>query len=90
MSKLGRYCRYHGSNTLVNTHSPLQVALRRHWKVSYARGCNICDTVPPGFPNMPCGTPEPPGPAPDTSGFVDAISTAEAADVAVQACLIRV
>jgi hypothetical protein len=80
--------RYHGTNTLVNTHSPLQVARRRRWNVNYARGCSICDTVPPGYPNMPCGSPNPPGPAPDTTGFLDAVAAAEAADVTV--CLASV
>ena len=45
---------YHGTNRLVNSHSPLQVAVRLGWDVTYAKGCNICDWVPPGFPNMPC------------------------------------
>jgi hypothetical protein len=47
--------------------------------VTYARGCNICDIVPPGYPNMPC----PPGQATNTSGFPAAVAAASAADVAV-------
>jgi beta-D-xylosidase 4 len=30
---------YHGQNTLVNSHSPLLVAQRRGWDVTYTRGC---------------------------------------------------
>lgn len=70
---------YHGENTLVNTHSPLQVAQRSGLDVAYAKGCNICDVVPPGFPNMPC----PPGKAKDRSGFAAAVAAAKSADVAV-------
>jgi beta-glucosidase-like glycosyl hydrolase len=46
---------YHGQNTLVNSHSPLQVAEARGWDVSsrYAKGVNICDWVPAGYPNQP-------------------------------------
>ena len=52
---------YHGQNQLVNTHSPLSVAQQlKGWDVTYARGCNICDWVPRGYPNMPwcvlCGS----------------------------------
>ena len=70
---------YHGDNTLVNTHSPLQVAQARGWDVRYAKGCNICDVVPPGFPNMPC----PPGKAQDRSGFQEAVEVARGCDVAI-------
>lgn len=48
---------YHGTNTLVDAHSPLAAAASRGLDVMYAKGCNICDIVPPGYPNMPC----PPG-----------------------------
>ena len=69
---------YHGTNTLVDSHSPLAAAASRGLAVTYARGCNICDVVPPGFPNMPC----PPGDATNTSGFAAAAAAAAAADVA--------
>ena len=68
---------YAGDNTLVDSHSPLLVARRRGIDVTYARGCNICDSTPNGFPNMPCTN------ASDTSGFAEAASVAGAADVAV-------
>jgi len=78
---------YHGSNTLVQSHSPLSVARRRGWNVSHAKGVNICDWIPPGYPNMPCtvgkdgkGGPMPP---PDTSGIPAAVRAAKAADVAI-------
>lgn len=70
---------YHGQNDIVLSHSPLLVAASRHWSVSYARGCNICDIVPPGFPNMPC----PPGKATDKSGIAAAVSLAQQSDLAV-------
>jgi len=70
---------YHGGNTLVDSHSPLAVARARGWPVTYARGCNICDVVPPGFPNMPC----PPGAAANASMIPAAAAAAAAADVAV-------
>ena len=38
---------YHGDNTLVNSNSPLLTALARGLHVTYAKGCNICDEVPP-------------------------------------------
>jgi hypothetical protein len=47
--------------------------------VLYARGCNICDDVPPGFPNMPCE----PGHATDSSGIPAAVDAASAASAAV-------
>ena len=34
---------YHGSNTLVNSHSPVQAARAAGATVTYTRGCNICD-----------------------------------------------
>ena len=79
---------YHGQNTLVNSHSPLQVADRRGWDVTYAKSCKICDWVPAGYPNMPCsvgpkGDNPNPLPAPDTSGIAAAVAAAKAADVAV-------
>lgn len=79
---------YHGANTLVNTHSMVQVAQRRGWDVTSAKGCNICDWVPPGYPNQPCsrgsdGKDPNPMPPPDTSGIADAVAKAKAADVAV-------
>ena len=45
---------YAGQSQLVLSHSPLQAAAAMGLDVTYARGCNICDVVPPGFPNMPC------------------------------------
>ena len=68
---------YHGDNKLVDSHSPLSVALARGLNVTYNRGCNICDVVPGGFPNMPCTK------AKDTSGIAPAAAAAAAADVAV-------
>jgi beta-D-xylosidase 4 len=68
---------YHGSNTLVNSHSPLMVAQSRGLDVTFAQGCNICDTVPPGFPNMPCTV------ASNVSGIPAAVAAAAAADVAI-------
>ena len=68
---------YHGDNELVNSHSPLMVAAARGLSVTYSRGCNICDVVPGGFPNMPCTK------ATDTSGIAAAAAAAAAADVAV-------
>ena len=70
---------YHGDNTLVNAHSPLAVARARGLDVTYARGCNICDVVPPGFPNNPC----PPGQATNATMVPAAAAAAAAADVAV-------
>ena len=70
---------YHGTNTLVDSHSPLAAALARGLEVTYLWGCNICDVVPPGFPNMPCPT----NSANDTSGIAPAAQAAAAADVAV-------
>jgi beta-glucosidase-like glycosyl hydrolase len=70
---------YHGTNTLVDSHSPLFAALARGLSVSYAPGCAICDIVPPGFPNMPC----PPGKASNLSGIPAAIAAAAAADLAI-------
>ena len=75
----GFLANYHGDNKLVDSHSPLLVARARGLDVTYARGCNICDVVPPGFPNMPC----PPGKAGDRSGIPAAVAAAAAADVAV-------
>jgi beta-glucosidase-like glycosyl hydrolase len=71
---------YHGQNTLVDTHSPLQVAVRRGWSVVHERGCAVCDTQPKGYPNMPCEVQKKDA---DTSGFAAAVKAAEAADVAV-------
>jgi len=68
---------YHGDNQLVDSHSPLMAALARGLSVTHSRGCNICDTVPRGFPNMPCTK------ATDTSGIAAAAAAAAAADVAV-------
>ena len=45
---------YFGRNTLVDSHSPLQAAVAAGMHVTYTAGCNICDVVPAGFPNMPC------------------------------------
>jgi beta-D-xylosidase 4 len=68
---------YHGDNLLVNSGSPLQTAMARGLPVTYARGCNICDEVPSGFPNMPCTK------SGDASGIPAAAAAAAAADVAV-------
>ena len=68
---------YHGANTLVNTHSPLQAATALGLDVTYARGCNICDERPAGFPNMPCVK------SGDTSMIAAAVAAAKAADAAV-------
>ena len=68
---------YHGDNRLVDSHSPLMSALARGLSVTYSRGCNICDVVPAGFPNMPCTK------ANDVSGIAPAAVAAAAADVAV-------
>ena len=68
---------YHGDNELVNSHSPLQAGLSMGLNIDYGLGCNICDTVPPGFPNMPCTQ------AGDTSHIPAAVAAAQAADVAI-------
>jgi beta-glucosidase-like glycosyl hydrolase len=71
---------YHGGNTLVNSHSPLQVAQRRGWSVVYEKGCEICDVQPPGYPNMPCLVPRSNA---SKAGFEAAVAAAKAASVAV-------
>jgi hypothetical protein len=43
---------YHGTNKLVDTHSPLQAAVAAGMHVTYTKGCNICDLIPTGYPNM--------------------------------------
>ena len=68
---------YHGDNVLVDSNTPLLEAQRQGLSVAYARGCNICDAVPAGFPNMPCTR------AGDASGIPAAVAAAAAADVAV-------
>lgn len=77
---------YHGSNTLVETHSPLMVAQQLGWHVTYAKGCNICDWVPQGYPNQPCSKgvdgKSAPMPPPDTTNISAAVAVAKAADVA--------
>lgn len=40
---------YFGTNTLVNSHSPYQVAVRRGLDVSYSYGCDIDSTDTSGF-----------------------------------------
>jgi beta-D-xylosidase 4 len=67
---------YHGENRLVYQHSPLSAALARGLDVTYAQGCNICDTPTPN--NFPCTTLHY-----NTSGIADAAAAAAAADVAV-------
>lgn len=67
---------YHGENRLVYKHSPLAAALARGLDVTYAQGCNICDTPTPN--NFPCTTLHY-----NTSGIADAAAAAAAADVAV-------
>lgn len=67
---------YHGENHLVYENSPLSVALSRGLDVTYANGCNICDTFTPQ--NFPCTTLHY-----NESGIEDAAAAAAAADVAV-------
>jgi beta-D-xylosidase 4 len=78
---------YHGQNHLVDTHSPIMVAERLGWHVSYAKGCNICDIVPRGYPNQPCSVgvdgSSKPQPTPDTSGIDAAVAIAKSSDVAL-------
>ena len=56
--------------------------------MTYAKGVNICDWVPLGYPNQPCSL-GPDGnhsgnyPPPDVSGIPPAVALAAAADVAV-------
>lgn len=71
---------YHGQNTLVNSHSPLLVAQRRGWQVTFSHGCNICDKRPTGYPNFPCQVKDSEA---DRSNFSAAVAVAKAADVAV-------
>jgi beta-glucosidase-like glycosyl hydrolase len=72
---------YHGSNTLVDTHSPLQVARRRGWEVTYAKGCEICDNMDgKAYGNNPCRAT--PGEY-NTTGFAAAVAAAKAADTVV-------
>lgn len=68
---------YHGENTLVNANTPLLAAAAAGLTVTYSPGCAICDTLPPGFPNMPCTR------SGDESGIPAAVAAAAAADVAV-------
>ena len=68
---------YHGANTLVERHSPLQAAAAMGLDVTYARGCNICDEQPAGFPNMPCTR------SGDTALIAAAVAAAAASDAAV-------
>ena len=81
---------YHGENTLVSSHSPLLVAQRRGLNVAtrFAKGVNLCDWVPPGYPNQPCsrgrdGKDPHPLPPPDVSGIPAAVAAAKGADVAI-------
>lgn len=71
---------YHGQNTLVNSHSPLLVAQRRGWQVTFSHGCNICDKRPTGYPNFPCQVKDSEA---DRSNFSEAVAVAKAADVAI-------
>ena len=71
---------YHGQNTLVNSHSPIQVAIRRGWSVTHERGCNICDAQPKGFPNFPCQIKDSDA---DRTNISKAVAAAKAADVAI-------
>ena len=70
----------HGQNTLADSHSPLLVAQRRGWAVSYERGCNVCDQQPKGYPNFPCQVKDSDA---DRSNFTRAAAAAQAADIAV-------
>ena len=81
---------YHGQNILVNSHSPLLVAQRRGLDIGsrVAKGVNICDWVPPGYPNQPCsrgpnGKDPHPLPPPDISGIPAAVTAAKSADIAI-------
>ena len=71
---------YHGTNVLVGTHSALQVARRKGWAVSYAKGCNICDERPPHYPNQPCQITTADA---NTSGIAAAVALAQAVDTVV-------
>eukprot|EP01052_Picozoa_sp_SAG31_P038508 SAG31_NODE_5161_length_2706_cov_2.869582_3_plen_465_part_00 len=71
---------YHGQNVLVNSHSPLQVALRRGWTVTYERGCNICDARPNGYPNFPCQVRDADA---DRTNISKAVAIAKGADTVV-------
>ena len=57
------------------------------WCIRYNKGCNICDWVPPGYPNQPCSRgkdgKDGPLPLPDDTGIPAAVAAAKAADVAV-------
>lgn len=73
---------YYGQNTLVNTNSPLQAAVREGHDVTYHYGCNICDYpygTSPGFPNLPCPTDH----ADERRGIGEAASVAMVAEAAV-------
>lgn len=73
---------YHGQNSLVNTNSPLQVALRDGYDVTYHYGCKICDFpygTSPGFPNLPCPTNH----SDERGGIGEAAAVAMLADAAV-------
>jgi hypothetical protein len=61
-------------NTLVDGHTPLLAARARGLDVSHAKGCNICDVLPKGYPTQPC----PDGEATATSGIDAAIQLAQA------------
>ena len=71
---------YHGTTTIVNSYSPLMVAQRKGWDVSYAVGCQICDEQPQRYPNEPCRVNVS---AANTSGFAEALAVAHEADVVV-------
>ena len=71
---------YHGTTTIVNTHSPLQVARRRGWDVAYAKGCEICDVRPAHYPNEPCRINASEA---NTTGIAGAVAAAKAADIVV-------
>lgn len=45
---------YHGSNQLVNSHSPLLAAIAAGLTVTYSKGCNICDFPVRGHSSAYC------------------------------------
>ena len=71
---------YHGQNTLADSHSPIQVAIRRGWAVAHERGCNICDAQPKGYPNFPCQIKDSDA---DRTNIPKAVAAAKAADIAI-------
>eukprot|EP01048_Picozoa_sp_COSAG05_P013569 COSAG05_NODE_1459_length_4826_cov_2.560609_4_plen_392_part_00 len=77
----------YGSYIVRGTQHNLVAQQQKGWHVTYARGCNICDWVPKGFPNQPCSVgPNGKGlqlPPPDPSNISAAVAVAKQADVAI-------